>query len=68
MPDQYNQIDVKIDKLRDKLSEAEWEDQDAIMIQMLSLETQILNDLTRNVNQISKDIRDMLGHLRTWGR
>ena len=68
MPDQYNQIDGKIDKLRDKLSEAEWEDQDAIMIQMLSLETQILNDLTRNVNQISKDIRDMLGHLRTWGR
>ena len=65
MPDQYNQIDGKIDKLRDKLSEAEWEDQDAIMIQMLSLETQILNDLTRNVNQISKDIRDMLGHLRT---
>ena len=68
MPDQYNQIDGKIDKLRDKLSEAEWEDQDAIMIQMLSLETQILNALTRNVNQISKDIRDMLGHLRTWGR
>ena len=68
MPDQYNQIDGKIDKLRDKLSEAEWEDQDAIMIQMLSLETQILNDLTRNVNQISKDIRDMLGQLRTWGR